>query len=87
MRASFVCCVLCLEYLCYTFARIEERMVADKGGIYFDANWLEVQMKYSYSVVVRGVPVFVSRTSLGNFSCVLKSLLQPPPPIAQGGQK
>ena len=35
-------------------------MVADKGGIYFDANWLEVQMKYSYSVVVRGVPGLVS---------------------------
>ena len=68
MRASFVCCVLCLEYLCYTFARIEERMVADKGGIYFDANWLEVQMKYSYSVVVRCVPGLVSqRDQFGKF--------------------
>ena len=55
MRASFVCCVLCLEYLCYTFARIEERMVVDKGGIYFDANWFEVQMKYSYSALERPV--------------------------------
>ena len=68
MRASFVCCVLCAEYLCYTFARIEERMAADKGGIYFDANWSEVQMKYSYSVVVRWVPGLVShRHQFGKF--------------------
>lgn len=30
-------------------------MVVDKGGIYFDANWFEVQMKYSYSALERPV--------------------------------
>ena len=43
-------------------------MVVDKGGIYFDANWSEVQMKYSYSVVVRCVPGLVSqRDQFGKF--------------------
>lgn len=43
-------------------------MAADKGGIYFDANWSEVQMKYSYSVVVRWVPGLVShRHQFGKF--------------------
>ena len=88
MRASFVSCVLCSEYLCYTFARIEERMVGDKGGVYFDTNWLEVEMKYSYSLLVRQLSCRTGTISLpGNFSCVLKSLLQPPPAIEQTGQK
>ena len=62
-------------------------MVADKGGIYFDANWLEVSNEIQlFSGCARCARSRVA-ASLGNFSCVLKSLLQPPPPIAQGGQK